>query len=382
MTQTTLFKRAMCRGLNAELIRAGEVAYPTKEAADYAADYVADHSGMPDPFTSPEQVTLKVAHDLSVMLKQASEIVCKNAGGYSPELSKTASAIDPVELAIHDCNTLMQKVAYEVEAPNTAEQAAAHNEAAALDAKHRPEGYANSGVGNYEDKGEGALGAEREQPRGEGAPGHNSAIENSKAASSGPYTSAPNTAANAAAHNEAAALDQKNRPGNYANVGVNKSKFSVPQGAVLGHEEPARAPVPGKNTANSAKTASEVLFEKTAAQVMPFMLQGMTDKEKVAHIQAMGPLSSRGRATYLHQLYGAYGVDKTAAQQYAEAFLKQAEGEDEDMAVASAMEQAARALQSDEEREEAAEGDEEEEGAKEAAFTGLQAAIQRIHAPR
>ena len=39
---STLFNRAYVRGLNAELVRTGAIQYPTKEAADHAADYVAD----------------------------------------------------------------------------------------------------------------------------------------------------------------------------------------------------------------------------------------------------------------------------------------------------------------------------------------------------
>jgi hypothetical protein len=392
MTDTTLFKRAYVRGLNAELARAGLVAYPTKEAADHAADFVADRSGMPDPFTQPQHVTHKVAADLCGLLKQASDTLCAQAGGYSPELSKTAAAADPYDMAAHDCATLMQKVAYETEAPNTAEEAARHNEAAALDASHRPAGYAVSGVGNYVDMGKGRTGTEEPQPRGDGVSGVNSPTENSmKSAAArlaakvaGSYAGTPgappaNTLAAAAKNNEAAELDQANRPQGYANVGVNASKVTVPAGAVTGHEQPvARANHPeGSNTAT--KAAAERLH-KVASRALPFLFSDLTEVEKVAHVRALAKLGSFGQAQYLHQMYGAYGLDKTAALAHAQNYLKIAEdegdeaneGEDDDTEVAKALQEAA------EEIEEGKKKEEGEEAMKEAAFVGLQNAIANI----
>ena len=114
MTESPLFKRAYTRGLNTELIRSGAIQYPSKEAADHAADYVADSSGMPDPLTQGAHVTTKVAHVLCNQLVEASQYLCKTAGDrYSPQLTKTAQTTDPAEVAFADAWGLMQKSAAE-----------------------------------------------------------------------------------------------------------------------------------------------------------------------------------------------------------------------------------------------------------------------------
>lgn len=399
---STLFNRAYVRGLNAELVRSGAIQYPTKEAADQAADYVADRSGMPDVYAQPGDVTLKVAGDLCTMLVRASETLCKQAGHVDAGLAKTAASLDPQALAAQEAFALMQKVAYENETPNTPEEAAQHSSGARLDQHNRPTGYANTGVGNYEDKGKGAVGVEEEAHRGDRVEGSNSAEETSKAAmasaiarlkqASGlPYYGQPNTPGAAAQHSDGAKLDQHNRPAGYAHKGVDgvgKSDVKATGSAIIGKEEAAHRGdrVSGSNSVTPLAKSAMVAFDKTAAATIAFLPNEMGDAEKVAHINAMLPLSAGGRAKYLERMYLAYGADKTAAARVSAAFRKKAEDEaEEEMEVAKAMEQAAEELEHKAKSESETETSEEKpmiseeiEEVKEAALKRLSAAASRI----
>ena len=190
MSTSPLFKRAFVRGLNAQLIREGVVVYPSKEAADASADYIADKSGMPDPYFNGAQLDIKVAGYLCDNLIKAAEYQCEQAGNqYSPVVTKTAQESTPVAVASDDVWALMQKAAAETgsliqggDAPNDLPAAASDNAEAALEAQRRPENYANlgeQGVGNWSGKGEGTVGTEQRAPDGPGATdsGSNSVTE-------------------------------------------------------------------------------------------------------------------------------------------------------------------------------------------------------------
>lgn len=491
MSEPTLYKRAFTLGLNNELLRAGAVQYPSQAHADAAADYVAKHANFPDPVTHGQELTLEVAHNLCRHLKTASEALCKEAGVYDTQLSKTASASTPVEIAAQEAFALMQKVALENETPNTAEQAAMHDGMARLDIMQRPPGYAVAGAGGaLPPEGEGELGAEKDvalapekvanalrgalaggaggaalgaaggaiaggeghrlegagmgalaggalgagggalaghnvngvlgrygelldagataisqMPNAEKAPafaamlqGTTPALEASlapqarllagsalaggalgtgagalagsakeAAAAAGTNTTGPNTLPVAAKTDSFAALDLKNRPQGYAHHRVSDK---VPAGATTGAEVPV----------GPKKTAAQILFDKTAKLVVPFLPEKMPDIQKIAHINAMSTLGSRGKAKYLNNMYVSYGADKTASLTYAEAFYKTAsecESEEEEYEVAKAFEHAAENL---EDQTEAHTADHAEEVADKtaAAMARLTAAAQRI----
>ena len=197
MTDSPLFKRAYVRGLNAELIRAGVAQYPSKEAADYAADYVADTCDMADPYTEPTHVTKEASLILCENLVKAGAYLCEEAGGvYQPDLTKTAQATDPVDLANSDAWAVLEKCAAETgslmeggDNPNDLPADAGTNAEAALEQARRPENYANlgeDGVGGYERKGQGSVGTEEAHPEKPKATeeGSNSAIENTSKHSS------------------------------------------------------------------------------------------------------------------------------------------------------------------------------------------------------
>jgi len=351
MSESPMFKRAFVRGLNAELTRRSVALYPSKEAADYAADFVADHSGMPDPLSQPDGVTFKVAEALCENLVKASQELCKQAGNkYDSALSKTAAASDPSETAYTDSWALMQKAAAETGSlsegekhPNTMSNAAKDNGEAALEQKRRPEGYAHlgeRGVGGYEDKGKGAVGTEEKHPEAPKATGHgsNSATENTSkmgslarilrkvANNEGSLMQSgadQNTLSAAASSNAEAAQELSRRPEGYAHMGergVGKTEMKVPSGAVVGREQPHPEPggigetAPGDNSIiEQTKNAFDQLFEATAQDVVGYLPEKMDEQHKIAHVRSMMGLESSERGAYLRDLYVGLNAKKEAA---------------------------------------------------------------------
>lgn len=369
MASTSLFKRAFVRGLNSELVRAGAAAYPSKEAADHAADYVADNSGMPDPLNQGEALTQKVAHTLCEHLIGASQHLCKEAGNtYNPQVTKTAQAMEPADIAQREAWSLMQKAAAETgslmeggDNENDQPAAASANAEAALEASNRPENYANmgeTGVGNYERKGQGNVGTEEAHPEKPKASdeGRNSVIENTskhgslasiiqKVAAGTKGLMDPGQETNdqpaAAQGNAEAALEAARRPENYANKGekgVGRSDMVPGTNAQVGSEQPH--PLAPKAT-DSGKTnvpiehimagqggkksaAFNELFTDTAKEIVPYLPTRMEETHKVAHVRAMMGLETEQRAAYLHDLYTNLGAEKTASEQVRDHFLKTA----------------------------------------------------------
>jgi hypothetical protein len=364
MSNSPLFKRAFVRGLNAELIRQGVVVYPSKEAADATADFVADESGMPDPYLENDKLNLKVASVLVEHLTKGAEYQCQQAGNkFNPAVTKTAQAETAVSLANSDAWAIMEKCAAETgslveggDNKNDMPAAASNNAEAALENKQRPENYANlgeKGVGNYEGKGEGTVGTEQKHPEAPKSTdsGSNSVTEQSSksaslasiirrigktAESTGSLITGggnPNDLPAAAASNAEAALEQSMRPEGYANLGergVGQTEMQVPGNAVVGTEQPhSLAPGATDSGSNSiiehSKNAFDQLFENTAKQVVPYLPENMQDEQKVAHVRAMMGLETSDRAGYLQNLYTGLGAKKEAAAAVRNHFIKAAE---------------------------------------------------------
>ena len=399
MSNSPLFKRAFVRGLNSELIRQGTIVYPSKEAADASADFVADQSAMPDPYTQGEVLDIKVATVLCDYLIKAAEYQCEQAGDrYNPSVTKTAQATTPVDVATEDAWHLMEKAAAETgslveggEDPNDEPAAAHYNAEAALDMRSRPQGYADMGergVGDYEDPSEGTVGHQGKHPHAPGATdsGHNSltpknasladivrSIGQKTAAGTGSLITGggnPNSLPAAARSNAEAALEQRNRPENYAHRGVRAvgtTEFKVPSGAVTGREQPhpkkPGATASGSNTIIAqTKNAFDQLFQKAASQIVPYLPENMDDNVKVSHVRAMIGLEKEERASYLDHLYVSLGSQKEAAEAVGDHFLKAAahaepDGDEcpDDEEAEQALPPAMRARANEEEKKEAAE---------------------------
>ncbi len=362
MSESPMFKRAFVRGLNAELVRRGVAKYPSKEASDYASDFVADASGMPDPVSQADAVTEKIAEALCENLVKAGQELCKQAGNkYDTSLSKTASASTPADVALADTWALMQKAAAETGSlsegakhPNTMANAAKTNDEAALEQARRPEGYANlgeKGVGNYERKGQGAVGTEEKHPEAPKATGHgtNSITENTakmgslaaiirKVANSEGSLMQPggdqNTLSAAATSNAEAAQELSRRPEGYAHMGekgVGKTEMKIPSGAVVGREQPHPEPggigesAPGDNSIiDQTKNAFDQLFEATAQDVVGYLPEKMAENSKIAHVRSMMGLDTHERGAYLRDLYTGLNARKEASAAVHDHYIKTA----------------------------------------------------------
>ena len=426
MAESPLFKRAFVRGLNTELIRQGVVVYPSKEAADFSSDYVAENSNMPDPYLRAERVNVKVAAALCENLVKAADYICQEAGSqYSPDLTKTARDSSPVAAATDDAWAIMEKCAAETgglmeggDAENDMPAAAAMNAEAAQETNRRPENYANlgeDGVGNYEGgDGQGEVGTLEEHPEAPAATGSgsNSLTEGSKSASLASIVrriskraadegslmqpgKEKNDMPAAAQYNTEAAQEMNRRGENYANNGGRMggpSPMDPPAKAEIGaemkHPEAPAATDSGSNTITALTTgksaAFNALFQSTAQEIVPFLPQSLPDDVKVAQVRYLMGLDSSERAQHLQSMYLELGVQKTAAYNVASAYLKQAmmppglaefvakkedKGEDDE--------------EEESEEEESEEEESEEEEKKEASMrslTNLQAALARLNA--
>lgn len=427
MSESPLFKRAFVRGLNSELIRQGVVVYPSKEASDFAADYVAENSGMPDPYLAPEHINVKVAALLCEnLVKAANYTIEQNGNKYSPALTKTAQAESPVSAATSAAWDVMQKCAAETASvmeggdnTNDMPAAAMSNNEAALENKQRPENYANlgeNGVGNYERKGQGSVGTEEKHPEAPAATegGTNSPIENSnkhgslrsivsriskRAADEGQLFT-PGGDANdmpaAAMYNAEAAQEMNRRPENYANKGekgVGQSDMVPGPAQYVGTEQPhPEAPKATDSGTNvpvehiTQKSAFQQLFEQTAADIVPWLPKTMSDAQKVAQVRHVLGLDAPERAQYLEALYTNLGAQKTAAANVGAAYLKKAMPEGLAAYIAKKDEECEDEDTKDDEGEEKEEPEEkkdempENKEASARSLSALQAALQRLNA--
>jgi hypothetical protein len=424
MSESPLFKRAFVRGLNAELIRQGVALYPTKEAADYAADFVADNTGMPDPVGQPDYLTTKVAAELCDGLIKASQHLCAEAGNkYSPSVTKTAQVSSPEDVANAEAFALMQKAAAETsslyeggDAPNDMPAAASSNAEAAQEQNRRPENYSNlgeDGVGGYERKGQGSVGTEEKHPEAPKATeaGSNSVTENSKvgslaaiirkiAADDGQLMDPgqmPNDLPAAAQANAEAAQEMNRRPENTYNMGeagVGQTDMPVPGGAQVGmemvHPEAPAATEGGSNSviAASKSAAFQTLFKAAAAELVPYLPAKMSENQKVAHVRAMMGLEPEHRSAYLFDLYSTLGATKEASASVRDHYLKTAslkqaeetcdsEGDKPEMPPAMASEKSEKKEEKSEKQEFPFEMKSEK---KEASLSALRRAISNLNA--
>src|SRR5690349_11930817 len=100
-------------GLNADLVAAGTVVYPSKIAMDIASHAVGDRIlGGIDFLELPDGVPTKLASAAQQSLVEIAKDMCDREKGHSPELSKVASDADPVAVARYEAFQLI-KVAEE-----------------------------------------------------------------------------------------------------------------------------------------------------------------------------------------------------------------------------------------------------------------------------
>ena len=196
-------------------INSGAVQYPSQAHADDAADYIAKHASFADPLTDGENLTLPVAGELCTLLKRASVALCEDAGGYSPQLSKTASATSRGSRVSGSVAALLEKVAHETQG---AQHRGSGGDARRGRPARHPESPARLRRGQTRcQPARGEIGSER--PVGDADEKMASAIARLNkiaTAPAGTNTGGLNTPAVAAKSDPGAALDAKNRPAGYA----------------------------------------------------------------------------------------------------------------------------------------------------------------------
>jgi hypothetical protein len=354
-----LFKRAAVRGVAHELIRQGVVAFPSKEAADAAADEVADkmpeQAGPQGPGAGPEvsgpqgHSPEEVAAVAQKLIEIAQALMAQAGAGGPPAaaaakmgaetLYKSASEVDADtygEVASKVAVELMEKASAEAKQAgalieggdkgNKPAQAAKTHEIAALDEKQRPQGTYQVPTGDSSLKTMqghiGSLEKHDKQPK-ESPSGGNSLTEDpGKKASEALYSEVRkiagalikggdkgNTFDQAAKTTEVGALDKKQRPEEYAHVGQGNANFSEPQAARVGLEKkpdvtPSRT-VSGSNSVIEASKAASysaeflALFNKCAAEVVPQLPTNLSDEQKVAAVRHMMGMDEGERAEYI-----------------------------------------------------------------------------------
>jgi hypothetical protein len=367
---TSLFKQAMVLGIQHELTRNNIVQYPSKQAAEAAADAVAGGDvaqAMPETSGEGGHDPAQVQMLAQQLIQLGNQMMAEAKGGPSgaaalsvPEgsspdaeagsLGKSASDHSPEAVAPYVAWSLMQKAAAETSAgqkaeiakpgnKNTLSNAAQTDGTAAIDNKARPEGTHVVGVGNTNmDTSGGEVGKVTDHPD---KPTTSPAGGNSvtpKAAGLDPQFAAKvaaamaagrkaeiakpankNTLPAAAATDGIAAIDLKNRPVGFAVVGQGNANFKEPQAARVGLEMPhPQAPTTGAPGSNSVIEASKaaadqalvLLYNKTAAEVGPYLPQNFNEAAKIASVRAMIGMGDDARAAFLAKLAGV----KTAGE--------------------------------------------------------------------
>jgi hypothetical protein len=361
-----VFKRAAARGVAHEIVRAGLVEFPSKEAMDAAADAVGD--AMPGPEVSPEQ-----GHDPQQLAQVAQKLIeigqalmaeCGGAGGGAggppapggdagagappPAVAeaKTAASRDLADAAGAEAFAVMQKTAAEVKEAqgalmhggdkgNDPAQAAKTHEVAALDQKQRPAGAYQVAQGDTAlDTNKGQLGASQKHDKtpSQTVSGSNSLTTDAHKSAAygealkvakallGLKAETQNTPQSAAKTNDVAKLDLKQRPAGKYTVAPGGANDGAPAAARVGTEMahpngPSNSPSGTNSVIRVSKTAElsgddklyVELFKKTAEDVGEYLPAKLSQDEKVAEIRKMMGLTHderQARITELHKTAG------------------------------------------------------------------------------
>jgi len=324
-----MFKSAYARGVQNALIQGGHVAFPSEEDAYKVADFIASRLQF-DPLN--EAITHQKTAEIAEAVIDASNWYGQQ-GYKSASFQKLASVEDLGKLAHAHALHLMQKAAEgsNIEGgdkgnkePSTAE--------GQMDAKNRPEGYAEGSRGTTAvDTRPGAVGKEEPQPATptNTPAGDNSVVEQSRTAALGSLinklaegsTILGGDKGNDTPTSAEGKMDAANRPADYARLpsqgalGALMTHVSGP--AIVGKEipqpnKPAETPA-GTNSViqQSQKAAQEdpylSLFKKTAAEMIPYLPGSLSEDQKIAHVRACMGMTMEEKAHYVH------GIQKEAA---------------------------------------------------------------------
>ena len=301
---TKLYARAYVHGINADLVAAGTVVYPSKIAMDIAATATADHmlAGV-DMLGLQGGMPTKLASDIQGCLADIARDMCSKEPP-STDLAKVASAADPVELARYESYELLKLAESEAWNPKTTDAVQPNAASATGEAANAPEKKdPSTGV-------PAAAVTGTEHAVGQGTTPANEKVASvaraltAKIAATGaknPKTTTAIAATAASATGEAANAPEKKDP-----------STGVPASAEEGVEA-------------AQKTAAYLSrVEKIASAVIPYLPEGLHEYEHVAHLRGLSKLASFDQGRYLYMMYNAYGMPEEDSKKFATEYVKRA----------------------------------------------------------
>lgn len=333
-----MFKHAYVRGVQNALIQGGHVAFPSMNDACKVADFIAERVQM-DPLNG-EAIPHEKTAEIADAIIDASNWYRNQDGFKAAVFEKLGSVEDLGQLAHAHAINLMEKAAEgsTIEGGDKGNDEPTTGEGV-MDAKARPEGYAEDSRGYTEvDTRPGAVGKEEPQPNApaESPPGDNSVVDQTRTAALGDMiaklaegsTIIGGDKGNATPTTGEGKMDASLRPEGYAvlpqqgALGAVMSHVAGP--AVVGKEipqpmKPGESPA-GSNSAiqHSQKAAQEndpylVLFKKTASEMSPYLPGVLSDEQKIAHVRACMGMTMEEKARYVHGLQKE-AADKTSGE--------------------------------------------------------------------
>jgi hypothetical protein len=302
---SVIFKVAYARGVQNALVNTGAIGkYANEEMADVAAEIAAEEmSEDVEPVEGPVAAdeTADVAAKL-IELSQASSETAEAAAEQADVAAEAAAAVASMKAASSE---LVHASGGGALAPNTITSAAAITAEGSMEAAARPEGYAENRPSPQAPSAQQGI----QQPH----PGAMTTTDVTKGASAaailrklaegdfdhttgGAGPNAVEDAPSAEGKMEAAA-----RPSGYAETGPAVSEPVAQQG-----EEQAHPGSPtGETLEGKVASAFDVLFNKTAEEVVPHLPYGLTQEQKVAAVRTMIGMTTPERAQYISRIKSA-----------------------------------------------------------------------------
>lgn len=323
-----LYARAYAKGINADLVAAGTVVYPSKVAMDIAADSVGDHVfGGIDFLALPEGVPTKLASAAIDGLTRIAKDMCDQAKGHSVELSKIASDADPIQVARYEAFELIKLAEEGPKNPETTPPAAETQ----LGTGKNPS--MTNGAPNSSATGV-AVDAPAKTDGADGVPG--AAVEGTEHAIGGHGTTpaqgkyASDKVASFARRMQAkiAATTTKNPESVESSPKTEQSATGemATINKVDDPSKPLQAGATEEGAEHAQKTASYLArVEKTASAVLPFLPGDLPEYAALAHVRALSKLASvEDQGKYLVMAYNGYGYPTEDALGYAQEYVKRA----------------------------------------------------------
>lgn len=301
---SVIFKVAYARGVQNALINTGAIGkYASEEIADMAAEIAAaemDADAEPIEGHVSSDDTANVAAKL-VELSQAASDTAEAAEDQADIAAEAASAVAAMKAA----SELAHGTGGGALTDNSLTSAAAITAEGSMEAAARPEGYAE--VAPVPQEAAAQQGIQAPHP---GAP---TSIDVTKGASAaqilrklaeGDYAhTTGGEGPNAVEDSETAEgkMEAAARPSGYAEVEPAVSEPAAQQGIEGAH--------PGSPTGETLEgkvaSAFDILFHKTAEEVVPHLPYGLTEEQKVAAVRTMIGMTTPERAEYIGRIKSA-----------------------------------------------------------------------------